>query len=480
MAANVKAKADQLPYAYEILDDIPGVDLQSITYAFNNLSSTQKDIVYYLFGCYNHMYLSARGFRYNINVNETTLKAQFIALGQKALQFAFSVDSWRSRVNEVFRQYMSSCIVYASGISSNFDTWYNSLKVDGQNTLFIPYSKEAFDAWTTFYNDPTGDGIAHFGEEISAWESGIYYDFNFVGIPWASSRDEGRYNDYILNHSPVLYTAPFPNNNIADSGQRVLGLDESYLMDSLFIQRGSFQYCRYGYSNMTLPANQSLTGVFAYVQGGKINCYNTSLGVRQVINLGSEQVLSEAIRKCFLYSPFTFVQSQGDELNLSNGWYPFIEHVFLVDNIDTLANPEEIFNTESLNVVAPQRPEYIISPNGRWIYPVRPFDDDPLGIWDLIDNSYDPETDEPASNDDFGTQIVNNTTINNYYISDDTKINVPVEWFENPYTIQLYDDSESFFGFVKDCTDTLGDLQLYIYGAIVVGLAGGVLKKLLL
>lgn len=462
--------------------------MTGIGLAYTSLTSEQKTIAAYLIGAFNNVYLMARGFSYSIPADETSWKAQFIALGEKVWQFATTAYGWKSRFNETFRQYLSSVCVYASGINSTFEAWYQLNTGTGE--LYIPYSEDAFSAWTEFYNDPSGDGIATFGDSVSDWQSGNFYDFAFAGIPWVNSNAETNYNNFILNNSPVLYSNMFQTEGLSANidSQYIIGFSNlPDLVDSLFILRSNnnqYSSFRFGFSDMRTTLNNNIVYMAnIYVGSGTIrySYINASINFTSIRNVANQTfALPDMINYAFKYPIDYFI---GNSLTYPEFWYPYVSHVYLVDNLSTLSNPEEIYNTDSLNIVAPDpaREPYILAPNDRLLFPTRPVGyDDPLGFWDIvIDNSID-ENGDTVSDDDFHQQIVNNTTINNYYVTNDDRINVPVEWFENDLTDQLANDSIPFLTFARDCIDTLGDLQVYLYGAIVFGLGGGILKKFLL
>lgn len=479
----IKVRADDIPTAPHVLQMYGVGDMTGIAYAYDSLTNDQKDIAAYLIGAYNNIYLMARGFSYSIPDDETSWKAQFIALGRKVWQYATTAYGWKSRFNEVFRQYMSSVCVYASGISTTFEAWY--LANTGSGELYIPYSENAFSAWTEFYNDPTGDGIASFGNIISDWHSGDVYDFAFAGYPWISSSSQNDYNNFVLNYSPVLYSdredrGYWPGQNMAGNF--------SVIVNALYIQRASSSYnafrwgVSYDGSHRILNSDDKLNIGSLILNNNRIlwngNTRTTFQKDIYYANPGYNNI-DDLITYAFNLTPIN--------VNIyeyrCQFWYPFIEHVYLVDNLNTLSNPEEVFDTSTLNIVAPDssREPYIIAPNDRLLFPTRPIGyDDPLNFWDnIVDNSVD-EDGNSVSDDDFHHQIINNTTINNYYVTNDDRINVPVEWFENDFTDQLANDSIPFLTFARDCIDTLGDLQIYLYGALVFGLGGGILKKFLL
>lgn len=488
LSANVKARADAFPSASEILTLRPGVELTGIANAYESLNSEQKLIACYIIGAFNNIYLCARGFRYNIDQNETTFKAQFIAMGQLVWNYAVTAYGWKSRFNETFRQYLSSAVVYASGINSTFEAWYTGIKQGGANQLYIPYSKDAFDAWTEWYNDPSGDGIASLGTVVSEWDSGTLYDFAFTGIPWYAQWVQDDYNNFILNNSPVMYSQS--GNNSGYSTQLVFSVKNIDLPNALFILRssnGSYNQFRFGYSNFSFISNFSRRGNYYFVRNNKIEWVNYfDYGPRvNTITYSGTHTLDELVSYAFNITPFDVHYQPGGWSNFAaRGFYPYIQHVYLTDDLTNLTNIEEIFDTEGLNIESPGEAEarYIISPNGLFLSPTWPTaDGDPMGFWDIIqDNSYNVDTQLPATDDDFNKTIINNTTINNYYVTDSDQINVPVEWFENELTDQLAQDSIPFLQFARDCIDCLGDLQIYLYGAVVFGLAGGVLKKFLL
>lgn len=488
--ANAKAKADTLPYAPEVLKLYVTGDLTGIANAYIELTQDQKLIANYIIGAWNNIYLCARGFSYTIPDTEDAFKAQFLALGEEVWNYVTTAYGWRSRMNEVFRQYLSSACVYASGISTTFDVWYVGIKQGGNNQLYIPYSEESFDAWTEFYNDPSGDGIASFGMYTSEWNSGQWYDFGFIDVAWYNSQTETTYNNFILDKSPVLFSNAVNNIQCIVSGQITL----PNVLYVLRPQNGQYSSFRFGVATNGILSTWTMTGnilrsntLWLYLYQGKIiaNYNYTNFVPRTNAFTVSNPVntLGEIINFAFTLSPFqTGNNASENSYSIWDHAYALINNVYLVDDLNSLSNPEEVFNNESLNIEAPVNDNYIIAPNGRLILPLWPYaDDDPMGFWDIIqDNSYDIETELPATDDDYHTSIVNNTTINNYYVSDDTKINVPANWFDNEHTDLLFQDSVPFLNFVHDTIASLGDLQLYIYGAIVIGLAGGIVKKLLL
>lgn len=484
LAKNVEVRASDITNNYDILALQPGIELTSIIDAYERLTTQQQLIAEYLVGSFNNIYLTARGFKYNIPYDQGNLQAQFSALGSKVFDFITTRIGWKSRVNETFRQYLSGVIIYASQQSKTFANWFQGQVNGTDRQIFIPYSEDAFDAWTTFYNDPSGDGIASFGDAVSEWESGIYYDFAFTGVPWGDDASSQLYNNFILNYSPVLYSSssPWPDG----AGQFIVG-DLPVVPYTLYVLRSNVQSFRFGYINdfggLEKLTNINYKGILIRNVNGRLYTNNDNINSYYYWNVynSGKSTLKETILYAFDMSPINKNTSTGNYRIDFTGAYPLIEHVFLVDNLDSLSNPEEVLNEESLNIVSPDNSNFIIAPNGRLILPSWPgAPDDPLGFWDLIvDESLNEEGDD-VTDDDYHNSIVNNNVINNYYVSDDVKINVPVDWFENPYTDQLNTDAQDFIVFAKDCVDCLGDFDIYMYGAIVIGLAGGIVKKLLL
>lgn len=487
MAANVKAKAEIIEGAEIVAASVPGADLTSIAYAYTNLTTQQKLIADYLMGAYNYAYLCARGFSFNIDQTETNMKAQLGAIGERIWQYATTAYGWKSRFNEVFRQYASSMIVYASNINVSFDVWIADI-LSGDRRVYIEYSDDAFDAWTEFYNDPSGDGIAHFGETVSDWDSGTQYDFLMSDYQWLvapnGTRYEDIYNNFILNNSPVIFTN---HGTSVWPYQICISMKNINLPNSIFLQRrsdGKFQEFRYGYDNITAASTTNLNYCALCLNGTKIQTQDTGFRVYirgNIYQLSSAMTLANAINYVFYYSPVVcYVNGYSDPVVNEEGFYgfyPFINHVYLVDDLTNLSNPEEVYNVEDFNITSPGMADYILTPNNKMLIPgYAPMTDPFAELWDV---SVDLEN-NPASEDDFNTQIVNNTVINNYVVDASEKINVPVDWFDNYLSDQLANDSIPFLAFARDCIDTLGDLQIYFYGAIVFGLAGGVLKKLLL
>lgn len=491
MAANIKAKADAIEASEVIAANVAGADLTSIAYAYTNLTTNQKLIADYLMGAYNYAYMCARGFSFNIDQTETNMKAQLGAIGNRVWQYMTTEYAWRSRFNELFRQYASSIIVYASKISSSFENWISDI-LSGTRNVYIEYSEDAFDAWTEFYNDPSGDGIAHFGETVSDWNSGTQYDFLLSDYQWQvapnGTRYEDIYNNFILNNSPVIFTNLGPYNR---PKQICISLKDINLPNSIFLQRrsdGKFLQFRYGYDNITASQttylNYCALGLKVTNTGTSIDTQTTGFRVYirgSIYQLDSAMNFADAIQYIFYFSPVVcYVNGFNDPVVNGDGFYgfyPFVNHVYLVDDLTNLSNPEEIYNIEDFNITVPGIADYILTPNKKMLIPgYAPLNDPFADLWDVsidIDNNQ-------ATEDDFNTQIVNNTVINNYTIDASDKINVPVDWFDNPLSDQLANDSIPFLAFARDCIDTLGDLQIYFYGAIVFGLAGGILKKLLL
>lgn len=482
IAKNVEVRASDITNNYDVLALLPGIELASIIDAYERLTTQQQYIAEYLVGSFNNIYLTARGFKYNIPYDQSNLQAQFSALGSKVFDFITTRIGWKSRVNETFRQYLSGVIIYASQQTKTFASWFQDQVNGTDRQIFIPYSENAFDAWSTFYNDPSGDGIASFGDVVTDWNSGQFYDFAFTSYAWGYSQQSG-YNEFILNNSPVLFTNVFRLDNM--DAQFCLSFGNMEYPDALFVQRSltnTYTAFRYGFSDIRVLSNNStLPNCYTYIASWDSKIYftqNTSAPTWRTSIYQHSGTFEEVLNYAFNLTPIRIFYYNAEQN--ARGFYPFLTHVFLVDDLNTLSNPEEVYNVDSLYIDNNGEPkDYIIAPNGRMILPNFPgVPDDPMGFWDLIvDNSLD-ENGEHVDDNDYHTSIVNNNVINNYYVSDDVKINVTVDWFENPYTDQLNTDAQDFIGFAKDCVDCLGDFDIYMYGAIVVGLAGGIVKKL--
>lgn len=462
-------------------------DYTSLGEAYLDLTNSQKEIVQYLIGLYNYMYMGARGFKYNGVNTDTELQARLKAFGNRLI-YGDGFFGWRSRVNETFRQYISACIIYASNIQHydghevTFDEWWNNI-VQGGHKLYIPYNEDALDAWTDFYNDPSNDGIVSFGEWESQWSSGEYKDFPFEGIGWRGN-DQTKYNNFVLNRSPILYGTMNGSIDDATANVYVYGFGNVAPFDSLYILRTPnseyYSQYRFGYRN-SVPGNIEIMSLYVKLGRSYGNLQievpfneSTAYMIGTIQNIGVGYTLRNIINLAFNQTPLS---------NNSGNSYPFINHVYLVDDLNTLSNKEELEPTESLDIDGSRTGWYLETPNGNWYY----YDGDPdFDDPDIIENSYkDDGTGQlvPTTGDDFSRQIINNTVINNYFVvQPDQEINVPIDWFSrgNGYIAKLWYYVEPFTMFIADIFNSLGDLRLVLLACLIFGIAGGVIGKFLL
>ena len=481
----------------QILDLLPGFDITEIYEAYSALDSVQSDICCYLIGLYNAMYLGARGFNFTDADYQSydTFTGKLRTFGEKVMAQS-GLDGWRSRMNRTFCIYMSSCIQYAMNQDYlSFNDWYQDLPAN----FYLPYSSDAFNAWDNYYNDPTNDGIASFGSVVTNWNSGTLYDFDFVGWNWQSDADQQRYNDFVINNSPVIYSNPAIRPNYSSYPLQYVFNPHinGYVPDSLFVLRSAvnaYQFFTYGFSYPMSPitSTQPISCILyrnSYTANlrSSISTVTPRSGAQ---SYNSAVSLDTLIHYAFEITPFNmYYNSDTSQSSNFHGFYPFIEHVYLVDDLTTLANPEEIFDVEDLGIESNSK--FRLSPNGRFIFPIKcDLPELPeIKQW-FIDNSKTDEGDDVDDND--FTQIVNNNTvINNYYpVNQDTPINIDVSWFTrcSDFVTYLWDNSVDFVHYCADLLECLtftdGENSegpsFIIYGALVFGVAGGVVSKLLL
>lgn len=174
------------------------------------------------------------------------------------------------------------------------------------------------------------------------WESGIDYGFLQTGYSWKSASEEAEYNNFVSDYSPVIYTNRY-NYMYSVYDQGVIHCDR--FPNSIFLLRGnSHQFYRFGFSDFTVSCN--INYCIVRLDSGRLR---TDMGfvnnpyTLPTINSGSTHTLDDLLMLAFWKTPFPdFFYSRNGECG---GWYSKIEHVFLVDNLDTLTNPEEYHNT---------------------------------------------------------------------------------------------------------------------------------------
>lgn len=479
------------------VDAFPGMlDLTEMQYYYENLSPGQRDICCYLVGLSNYMYLDARGFKFSDDAlgSQNAFIAKMIALGSRVL-YMDSGLSGASRFNVFLQNYVSAAINYAFSQDTDVDfyDWYDNL----DENFVLPYSAELLDAWNVWYADNSIEGIRTYGDVVSPWYSGDEYTYKFSEIPFVDQSARNRYNDFILSYSPVLFSSLFNS----DTGQICVSLREGYVNgnlityqppNSLVLQRGgtdSYQFARFVNVNngsVSILPNAVITTLELIYQGSKIYnsiTWNTRLRY-DVINYGSLTSGSVLIDYCFRLTPFSDTRNP-------RFWYPYIEHVYLADDLTTFANLEEVFNVEDLNVTDGE--PTITKPINKywWVFKhiddTFPYPENPV-IDNLIDDNGDPVTDPRLT-----TSIVNNSTVNNYYITNGEPITVPVNWFSRAenYVSYLWAMTEPLVLYARDLLDCMtffddGILSNVkgpgpaIFGICVVGVAGGIVSKLLL
>lgn len=442
-------------------------------YYHNVLDDEQKKIAKFLLGSYNYMYMTARGMSYE-NIN--TL-GEYIQKFFDVADLVFGVDfveSNTSRWNENFRIFISSIISYAGNVYVDFDTWLSDIAPN----LLIPYSEKWLDAWTTYYSDPTNEGVADFGSEERDWVSGINYEYLYGDTPFYNSDQQTVYYEFVLNDSPILYSNSFDVNS-RDKYQYAFSFKDKPIVDTLYVQRGNvYQYFRFGdyqgnFYNDTLKTAElrhevrtsgTKVGISVYTQNFQYNNAIISYGPG-TDDLGF--LIEYAFDKTPIVSSYTVFQG-------AHGYYPFVSHVVLVDDLNTLSNRQDVYNDFTLGILT----------SSPWIK--RPGTDLPYW-WKPID--FDIEIEEPsgdlrpAEGDDFDNSIVNNTVINNYdIIAPGVVINVPQDWLSSDGNYLAYTNETAlpFFVMVGDIFLALGELRIFIIACLILGLVGGILVKFLL
>lgn len=440
------------------------------------LVGEQKKIAKFLLGSYNYMYMTSRGMSYqNVNTFEAYIQKFF-----DVADIVFGVDyveSNTSRWNENFRIFISSIISYAGSINVDFETWLSDIAPN----LIIPYSEKWLDAWTTYYNDPSNEGIAEFGSETREWQLGNQYEYMFGDYPFADQEYANNYLNFILNHSPLMYSDVY--NGVT---QILISFKDVPLVDTIYVLRAAqghgLRYYRFGYYNGTF-SNSNM-----YFEGyEKVNNPNSSWNNKvyrftygtgsynlNVNDNGSEVPIDDLINAAIYKTPFTSNIS-----SYYHNWYYGITHVVLVDDLYTLTNRQDVNNDFSLGIIT----DY------RWIK--KPKNNGLPYWWKPIDFEVEIESPsgdlDPAEEDDFDQSIVNNTVINNYdIIAPGVTINVPTDWFNNlsddtdNYVLDTLEYTLPFFSLVGDIFDVLGDIRVAIMGILVLGLVAGVTSKFLL
>lgn len=462
---------------YDVLNtNVAYVDLNSAYYYYSEvLNSDQKAVAIYLVGSYNYMYLRSRGFNYNNITNENEFIDHINDFGSYFFRDGFKNAS---RYNATFQKYLVAIINYAGTVNTDFSTWLNNNTDD----FYIPYTLDSLNAWTQFYNDPSSEGIVNFGYEVSPWVSGILYNFEYNNYSWRFSDEAERWNSEVLDYSPGIYSNIYSYRNM--NMQSFISLKEERIIDTLYILRGNngYQFYRFGYSDKTYPTGFVMFRKYAptcYIDGGVLRYTNQPFSWNgNIQNVGSLISFEEIVDIAFNKTPIN-----GSGFTDFKGFYPYIEHVILVDDLSTLSNATEVTNAKDLNVNGDGR--WIQTPNG--VILLFPSKGD--RVWELDPYEFlkkeDPNGSDPAPIDieDLQQQIVNNTVINNYdIVAPGVIINVPVDWLDGEENYLEYTNNMAlpFFVMVGDIFNALGEIRIFIIAVLIIGLAGGVLVKFLL
>lgn len=472
------------PYSKLIVRSDGTINMSNVYDAYNSiLTQDQKDLCNYLVGLSQYMYLTARGFKYETVTNGAQLVSMLASAGARF--FDVTPTNFSSRLTAYMQQFISACVSYAgtvTDINGNLGTWIENHEED----LYIPYTDNSLASWTAYYNDPSNIGVVNWGVYDSDWVSGDFVDYAFADIPFGSGSLQTQYNNFILNNSPVIYSHTYGNQYV--TSQTMIGLSSNKLIDSLFIKRGSLTQARFGYSDFStsFPSGNYPTSLTSEIQketgSNYVNFYVGNGGVfyRGIINVSNASDYRDVIEYCFNVTPFGIYNYPSVYF-----WYPYVNHVYLVDDLNTLANPEEISDTVNFGI-NDDNAKWIKTPKGQVLYY-------PIGSGAVLNEYPLPENlkkDDGQGNlisidptQDLKTEIVNNTVINNYNIvAPGSIINVPVDWLEGEGNYLSYTNTAAlpFFVMVGDIFNALGEIRIFIVAVLIMGLAGGVLVKFLL
>lgn len=478
------AKADTLDLVENILLPTEITDFYN-----NNLNSVQQEIASYLVGCYNSIYLGARGFNATDNTfsDSNVYFATMKMYGSKIFNFANSVAS---RFDNVLNQYISSVLMYAQFQNYNsFQDWYNNLDSD----FYIPYSSNSLNSWDNFYNDNSNDGIRTFGDSVNNWVSGTLYDYNGSGMPFYDTNSHQRYNNFIINYSPVLFTDT-DNNQY----QKMIGFGlNSYPNTLIFYTNDGYNYSyRYGiYDGLNLSTFNSFnvySCVISYGNSpGKVmvgsNYYGDFICSGSVYNLYSS-TFRNFVDTCFYLTPIRAGKSGIND----RGFYPYINHVFRVDDINTLAGKEEIFDVDGFKISNDK--DYIMKPISNYSLKVTNinYPDNNNYFKYIIVNSVD-DNNQPVDDNDFISNpvILNNPITDEYYKPYSPASPLP------SFDIGLFGEAGGQITYFKECAEkfiiytrqvldcfSFNDGEegpaLIIVAVLIIGIAGGFVVKMLL
>lgn len=471
------------PYSKLIVRSDGSINLSNVYDSyFNLLTSDQQDLCNYLIGLSNYMYLTARGFTYENVSTSQQLISMLCTFGYRFWQVV--PNEFSSRLTTYMQNYVAACVTYSAqqdDINGNLGAWIDNHSDD----LYIPYSDNALVGWTAFYNDPSNLGVQQWGSYASDWVSGEYYDFAFSNISFENSYHQNLYNNFILNNSPVIYSPTYRTYQNLTS-QYCWSINNVNLFDSLYIKRGSsFNQYRFGYT--TGISNNIDVSFISYFKNDfgriQINTTSTMLLYGSIYTTNTLYSLEGIIDYAFMHSPF---------YNPNVTWYeqykycyPYISHVYIVDDLNTLDNKEEISDIFTFGI-NDDNAKWIQTPNGQVLYY-------PIGSGAILQEFPLPEylkKDDGNGNlvsidptKDLSQQIVNNTVINNYNIvAPGSIINVPIDWFDSDGNYLEYTNTTAlpFFIMIGDIFNALGEIRIFIIAVLILGLASGVLVKFLL
>lgn len=464
--------------------------------AYLRLNLDQQDIANYLLGSYNLFYLGSRGFQFKQGsyTSQSSFIAKLKSFGYKLFMGSIEVSLF-SRFNDTFCKYASAVILYSSNCNVDFDTWFENL----DNDFVIPVDQGILNSFTLLYNDNSNTAIESYGDVITPWESGLRVNFAFSSYPWGS--DGSIFTNFVSDYSPVLFSGIV--NYYGNQSQYVVGNDSSNSFpDTLFIVRGQpYNTYTYGYFNNGNLRRITSFDTYKYLSyslsqyDGRLyyilshtpytGSYDNSIWS---VNSPTND-LSDTIDMIFdSSSPVPYMNLDNNPVSFI-GYYPYIGHVILVDNITTLSNPEEVYNTDSWD---------ILGLDNNMFTPIDTVKFKPkvLTTVDLPDNSNDNVNIQDMINDnnvvDNDDNPVDPWQINVVVQPNDTNpISIDVNLFSSGkiYLEYLWEHTKKIAMFAKDILDCFefdaGDGNTYgpkyaIYGVLVLGMAGGMIAKFLL
>lgn len=482
-----RVKADSFPSTFYVNNNT-FYDAAAIFGAYVQLNSEQKEIAAYLLGMYNLFYLGARGFQFQAGAytNESEFIAKIKSFGYRLFEGSDGT-ALRSRFDDNFCKYASAVLLYASQCNVTFSTWFENLDED----FIIPVDQGIINSFTLMYNDNSNEGIASFGDIINPWESGNIFQLQMNDWTWLPETQTA-YNNFLYSYSPVLYSDVFYYRSTPY--QDVFG-DFSIIPNSLFVLRGNtYNSFRFGYttapnSYRLLTSSDTYKRLELYMNSNYVHNFAVS-NMSFINNIVTSPTpytdLSDFIYYAFDYSPINLNVSYVDY----GYFYPFINHVYMVDDLNSLTNCTEIYNNDSWDVIGLSN--YLVTPidtvgiKPKVITELNLPDNrtNPVQIQDIIDidNTVDIDTGEPVDPWQINVIVQPNET---------NPISIDVNLFTSGkvYLEYLWEHTKKIAQFTKDILDCFefdaGDGSTYgpkyaIYGVLVLGMAGGMIAKFLL